>query len=1093
MAIRIAGKMEKSLPNAVKLSKAELRAIAIESQITSKTMGQSLSDGLDKTGKTFDKIGRAGAKAFKTIATAAATSAAAVSAFSVKTGMEFDKQISTVKAVSGANKKQTKQLRDEAKYLGANSVFTANEVGQAMEYEARAGWKTKDMLAGTKGIMNATAADGGDLATVSDIITDNLTAFKKTAKEAEHMSDVLAATSASSNTNIEKLGETFKYVAPVAGSTGYSYEDVSLYSGIMANAGIKSSMAGTTQRNIITRILKPTKESATAMEKLDISATDSKGNMKSYDKLMQDISTSMKGLSKQDQSKYAAMLAGKTGMSGLLAVVNTSKKEYKELKKAIDESSGAAERMSKIRLDNLDGDITLFKSAMQGAGIEIYDELKEPLRDLVQGATEWIGDFSESFKTGFPTAVREIKEAGEAITDFAEPLLNVGEWMLDNPDVIAGTIAGIGTAVVGNKVARGVSNLTTSLTELGKGGWTVIGITAAVGTIAAIGTAIEVSSRQAKNASLDKHFGDIALSMDEIQMAAKEIVGSKKLEAVSELISAMDDVDKVASDMKSAGKEISKIEWKVSAGIKLSKDDMSSYEKSVSEYVSSAQDLIDKKGYEISIATNLLFGDTNRGNKLIKESNSFYKKLDLEVGELSDKINEKLEKAMKDGLSVDLEKELNDLLGQLSNITNAISEAKNEASWEVMKADWSGKDLDADSFKNLAKEVQDNVDELNAGAKDALDDKLEYLAAQKLLGEMSDKEYEKQVKEHTDAYQQTKANAKGRGIEFLYNTMMDTYGDKLANGGYEDGDVGAINDMMGIIKEMGPTGNIKRMTDQWDIIYNRIGQNKDLGFFNDSAVYLLGDVLSGFENGESFTTNVENANKNIKLLANEYFNPSEDSDIKIAKSMVENQQKYFDGNPLVFEKSIIEPAIEAANKASADIKNGIKANLGSGVTANLPITLNGTYSISAITSSGGDSSKTGKKATKPKPYAKGGIATEPTILVAEAGIPESVIPIERTQHSIDLWKKTGELLGIQTSVPTFSDLRKKMSVYGTGSTNSTQNSENVQQPVKINFSPHIVIQGNADEAMIQKALSNEYTRFEKMMNQYLKKRGRVSL
>ena len=167
--------------------------------------------------------------------------------------------------------------------------------------------------------------------------------------------------------------------------------------------------------------------------------------------------------------------------------------------------------------------------------------------------------------------------------------------------------------------------------------------------------------------------------------------------------------------------------------------------------------------------------------------------------------------------------------------------------------------------------------------------------------------------------------------------------------------------------------------------------------------------------------------------------------------------------------------------------------MGSGVTANLPITLNGTYSISAITSSGGDSSKTGKKATKPKPYAKGGIATEPTILVAEAGIPESVIPIERTQHSIDLWKKTGELLGIQTSVPTFSDLRKKMSVYGTGSTNSTQNSENVQQPVKINFSPHIVIQGNADEATIQKALSNEYTRFEKMMNQYLKKRGRVSL
>ncbi len=1086
MAIRIAGEISKSFPNAVKLSKAELRAIAKESKITSKSMGRNFSDGLDKTSKMFNKIEKMGVKAFKAVATAAGTTAAAVGAFSVKTGAEFDKQISTVKSISGANKKNTEALRQEAKYLGANSVFTATEVGQAMEYEARAGWRTKDMLAGTKGIMNATSADGGELATVSDIITDNLTAFKKTAKEAEKMADVLAATSANSNTDITKMGETFKYVAPIA--SDYDYKDVALYTGLMANAGIKSSMSGTAQRSLIKRIAKPTEESGTAIKKLGISKEVIESN--DYDRLMQSIKKGMKKYSTTEQKKLAGMLAGTTGMSALMSIVNTSEKDYKKLKKAIEESAGAAEKMSKIRLDNLDGDVTLFKSAMEGAGIEIYDELKEPLRDLVQGATEWIGDFSESFKTEFPTIKREIQEAGEAIGDFAEPLLNVGEWCMDNPEVIAGTIGGIGTAVAGHKVASGVSKLASSLKGLGTGGIAALGVTAAVGVIGGACAAVETIRKEAKTASLDKHFGDIALSMEDIETAAENIVGSKKLKAVGELFSSMEDIEKVADEMKSANKEISALDWKVSVGMKMSESDKTDYESSVHEYIESAQELVEKKGYEINVATNLLFNDSSKANKLIDENNVFYKNLDTETSKLSKKVNKKLEKAVKDGFTPDLQKEINSLLGQIGEITNAMTEAENEASWEMMESEWSGKDLDADSFKNLAKEVQENVDELNSGADSAYKESVTNLLGQKKLGYITDEEYEKKKKEYEDAYKQTKANAKDRGVTFMYNTMMDTYGDKLANGGYESGDINAINDMMGIIKEMNPEGKIKEMTDQWDIMYKRVGAD---GWIDTRGWYLLGDLA----NNKSGT--FYNANQKVKKMANEYNKQSTGENVTEIEDMQRATQNLLDKTPLNFENSITIPAKEASSKATKEIKQNIKTNMESGVTANLPIKLFGNYTMETKgldgvpkgSSKGNNNNIFGKA----KPYAKGGIATEPTILVAEAGIPESVIPIERTQHSMDLWEQTGKLLGVQiSSVPTFTELRKKMSNFSVNQSQSGGLSgAGQQQSIQISFAPQITIQGNADKKVIHNAMTNEYHRFEQLLNQYVNKKRRVSL
>ncbi len=656
MYIKIAGEIDKSLPESARLSKAELRAIAREASAASVATSTSFRKGLqesksvfDETKPMFDKFSNAAKKATKVTVAAVTAASVALGTFSVKTGMAYESQMSTVRALSQASDADMLQLDKTAQHLGATTVWTAKESGQAMEYMAMAGWNAKQMVDAVPATMDLASASGEDLAEVSDIVTDSMTAFNMKAKEASHFTDVLAAAATSSNTNVGKLGESFKYAAPLAGSLGYSIEDTSLALGLMANSGIKASQAGTSMRSWLTRMAKPTDESAAAMKKLGLSLKDSHGKMKPLRTVIKETRSAFSCLSKSQKAQYAAMLAGKTGMSGLLAVVQSADGDFSKLSDSIDNCNGAAKKMAETKLDNLEGDVTLFKSAMDGSGLEIYDEIKEPLRDVVQEGTKWVTNFAKEFKENFPTIKRYVSDAGEAIAQFATPLIQVGDWLVSHPDAIVGTITGIGTALITYKVASGVTNLATSLSSLSSSGLGVLGLTGAVGVVTGIAGAINEANRIAKDASLDEHFGNVALSMDDIKTVSKEIVGAKKLERVSELLSSMSKTKGFANELKEANSAIKKMHWKTSIGMEFSDSDKADYETNVKQYVDSAQKLIEQNGYEVNIATSLLFDDSPEKTQLLKNDNYFYKELDGEVSKLSDKINSKLQKGIKKG------------------------------------------------------------------------------------------------------------------------------------------------------------------------------------------------------------------------------------------------------------------------------------------------------------------------------------------------------------------------------------------------------------------------------------------------------------
>lgn len=398
----------------------------------------------------------------------------------IDVGKSFEAGMSEVQAISGASGKDLEKLSAKAKQMGATTKFSATESATALKYMAMAGWKTNQMVSGLSGVMNLAAASGEDLGTVSDIVTDSMTAFGLKAKDSGHFADVLAKASSSSNTNVAMMGETFKYVAPLAGSMKYSIEDTATAIGLMANAGIKGSQAGTSLRSIITRLVKPPKDAATALNALGISTTKADGSMKPLRETMAELREKFSGLTESQKASYASSIAGQEAMSGLLAIVNASDSDFNKLQKAIDNSSGAAKKQADVMNNNLQGALYDLGSVAESVGIGIYEDIKTPLTKAVGVGTAQLRVLSNKLKKG---GIKEIvpKEAINTVENLGKVAMVAGKGGVkalatstkllgDNMGVViplATSFMGAWAGVkVFNTASKGVTALTTAFSAL---------------------------------------------------------------------------------------------------------------------------------------------------------------------------------------------------------------------------------------------------------------------------------------------------------------------------------------------------------------------------------------------------------------------------------------------------------------------------------------------------------------------------------------------------------------------------------------------------------------------------------------------------
>ena len=982
------------------------------------------------------------------VAAGVTISAGAGIADTVQTYADFEAAMSEVKAISGATSEEFAQLTEKANQMGAVTKFTASESAEAFKYMAQAGWDAKEMMDGIEGLMSLAAASGEDLGTTSDIVTDALTAFGMSAKESGRFADVMAMAANATNTDVAKMGDTFKYVAPVAGALGYSIEDTAVAIGLMANNGIKASQAGTSLRSLLTNLTHPVGQAEDAINDLGISITNADGSVKPLSQTLQELRSKFSALSEAERAQYAAMLAGQEGMSGLLAIVNASDQDFADLTEQINNSSGAAQEMADIMMDNLSGKFELFTGALDSMKMSLGEKFKPYLMEALDWLTDKVPDVENALLTAMNSFDRFVEQTKLKIDEFtatdewqnadlfgkisiawdelvAEPF---SDWWNGSGKVKVAGVArdigvGIGTAIstgimalmgidvssvvdegssIGRQFAEGFTEgmngvsiagalgtlLTGSLSSaakllpggeapditsllsaaaiakvagpmfslgsgvfkagkgiyksatggvlnkvignfsvadelagvgnvsgsgllglagkagmaLGSGASTSAGLAAAgggailggvvggatlisggmdafdaynsyksgnkeaakaqgtsaglkVGGVAAgaaigsvipgLGTVVggligagigglagwfggnkvkedyeeaaaaaenleqkskyalegaKFDSQELKEAFDDTNvsaeqfgammqeatsnkirdsFGDIKLSMQEIQEAAKQIVFADQAEALNKFSSAAETADGSLATLQSSFQTMDKLNWKASLGMELDEGDISEYISAVDAMIESSKQYLEDKHYEATAAIDLL---VEPGNEIDMTTglNQMYSDLQSQIESLGGDLKAKVNVALEDGvITLDEQAEITNLQNQIADITNQISQAETEASFQSLKIKYSGASLDADSFASLVSEIQANVQEAASQYDEALQVSLTNLNLQLQNGAISQEQFDEQLQALTEGYQAKITDLSVRVESFELQSIADAFGSEL--------------------------------------------------------------------------------------------------------------------------------------------------------------------------------------------------------------------------------------------------------------------------------------------------------------------------
>lgn len=534
--------LEIKLNNAqAKLSSMEQSLSSLNKEIELQSNGfYKLSQALEPVGAKMQEIGHKMESVGKDLTKKLTLPLVAIGTAAAKVGSDFQAGMSEVQAISGATGNDLKQLEEKAKEMGATTKFSASESAEALKYMAMAGWDTNQMVSGLDGVMMLAAASGENLGTVSDIVTDALTAFGMQASEAGDFADLLANTSSKANTNVSMLGESFKYVAPLFGSLGYSAEDAALALGLMANAGIKGSQAGTTLRSAVTNLANPTGGMAKAMDELGLSITDASGQMLPFKDVMDELRTKFSGLTEEQQAQYAATIFGKEAMSGMLAVINAGEEDYTKLTQATNDYNGAAGKMADTMGSNLQGEMTKLKSALEGVGIQIFEVLLPHLQSLVEkvkNVVDWFANLS-------PATQETIVKIG-LLAAAIGPLLLVGGKLIGS---IGSIVSLFGKFSVS---AAAASTATTGVAT----GFSAAGLAAKAGALLLNPWTLAIGAAVVGGVALYKH-----LSQDSIP--AIELFGDKVSEstkkAVGGFLELNDEATLALNQLSWSGQEVTK-------------------------------------------------------------------------------------------------------------------------------------------------------------------------------------------------------------------------------------------------------------------------------------------------------------------------------------------------------------------------------------------------------------------------------------------------------------------------------------------------------------------------------------------------------
>lgn len=1091
LAVRIMGIMDGSLSKSAALTKKQMRDIAkIAAAPGIPGPMKQLADNekiLNAPYNAMKKIGKAGAVAMGTISAAALMAGKKA----VDVGMDFDKAMSSWKGTAKASEAEFNLAREAAMKYGRETTKTATESANALEYMALAGWNVDESVKALPSVLKLSEATNLDLARTSDLVTDSMSAtgevIGENGENLQRFLDVATTANNKSNQTAEQLMEAWIQTGGVFKGLKVDIEDSATALGVLANRGIKGSEAGTALNAIMINLTTGAGQAGKAMQKLGVSAFEN-GKFKGLKQTLTEVRDKLSGLTEEEQNYYKARIGGKhhidafTHLLNGLDAVKDGKNEWDGLNESLRNANGSLQQMAATKMDNLWGDTKILQSAMQDLGIKASDAINIPLRDGAKAFTNMVYA-SDGFIGNLEELYPKLKRGAEGFGAFVEPVIKIGEFFVSNPEWLTGAVSGFAALSVtlkgASSWAKGVESITSLATTLGANPMlaavTVLGLFAS--GLFGLSTAIDTYNAKEGKKNLNKHFGDMKLSLKELNDVAMEIVGKKTFERLSQASKQLSAVGQYSKDIDRTAESLQKLQLRLSVNSDFNKEDAEKLGVELEQLASGVSNLVSEQQIAMHFSIRGLFGEGDAtGEGLIKQFDGMYTSIRGDVERIGKQLGDEYKKAMEDGIITPIEQEtINTLTQQLLDLKEQAMQSENKAKWDLLNNDAENAPLTSESFANVvdksgeyAGEMADNANELAKNALMNAEDALKKSNQQGLVpgdeGYFNQAMYDRTVANVKKKRQSVAIEAKAKPIELLTNKILSEYGEE-----FNERD-----------------SNIKSM--DYDAMLNF--HNKTIGLMNPKSQRGLKDFLK--ENSEaikqfreevsSMDTIPADVQKTLDELNRiESITGNEEAQKAFLKKLFSESDKkelswyakdFADRYGYALKKEFSKPIsvntnIQLQNGSMSGMENILNSvrNFFSGqnVKVNMPI------APFANPAAKVESTAKAKGLDKPsliRKFAVGGRVNGPTnALIGEGGDAEYVIPMNNSARAANLLQQANaELFGINPSV------------------GGQQN---------ISYSPIINISGgNANE--IKSVLSDSYADFKAMMDRYARETRRTS-
>ena len=1112
LAIKIAGEIEKSFYDATKTTKKEMSEVARAATF--------IQTGLQESEPFFSGLEDVAMTTFRAITNAAVATGAAITAgigASISVGSEFESAFAGVKKTVTATDAELAQMRNELRQMAKEIPMTAAELSGIAEAAGQLGIHNENMIEFTETMANMSVATNltseesatefAQFANITGMAQDNF----------DNMGSSVVALGNTMATNESKIVGMGMRIAAAGDQIGLAEYEIMAYAASLSSVGIEEEAGGTAFSKLLVN--------------LQMAAETGK-NLNKYAKVAGMTGAEFKKAFQEDASgAINAFLSGlndteRNGKSAIAVLTDMGITEVR-LRDTLIRSAGASEMLESAletsetawnenialaneaaqRYATFESQCGLLGNKITDIGISIYDDLRPGLTDAITLANQFVdglagqedvvgGVINEAVKN-MPTMVREMKEAGQSVREFSEPFLKVGGWLVDNPGVITGTIAGIGMSLATYKIATGIASLATSLGSLGPVGIGILGLGGVAAVITGIGTAVKKSAAEAKQANLDAHFGDIALSMSDIQKTAEYIVGNESLEQMRASMEAMSELDGLSDTIRDISAEINRTNWKVSIGMELDAAESEEYRNQVQQYYESVQSYVTQQQYAITLSVNTLLGDAENSN-IVTQMNEFYSGKHQELATLGTELNQTFNEAFNDGLLDIYEiEDIEELRQQIADLQAALANNGLESELDLIDIKY-GNELDADSMVNLFSELNNVGAEQQAGLDENY---VETKKALKMMYEEGDSYYdsagiyrkEGMSKEDFEAanadvdagYLQKQAELHGNIAEFEINKVRGAYeeewgdlinemqtvtenllGSRLNNIAFEDGsnilnflgediidsidiDQDTKDAMAELYEQMKPGLEYLQMVEQqYKDAGIAIPESISEGILEMGAIGALSGDTDAIWEVIGQTAESEEYQSAMQTIAESGgYLP-----VQIANAITGNQYQ--------IDNAIQQSWHETQNMYEQTFGQGLGISLSGGSTGkNL-----------------GSSFQMVVQAADIPGHADGGIYDTPHLAWFSEDGPEAAIPLDGSKNAVDLWKRTGELLGMES----LEERAKPIMNYADNS------------GIQVSFNPVIQVYGNTQTQDIEDALEAAQEKFAEWMEEFIKQKRRTS-